>query len=844
MQQLSLRKRMVWKFAAIFTGLALAATLFLWLAKQRNAANKSRELAAHAVSVSETNPELGYQLAARAAQVSETGEAITALRTTLPRSRLLAEMAYCKGEFCQSDYPTPIFSLDGKWMLTIGFVRVGIWELATGRLVVDEKSFYSTGRMGMFSPDGKQVMVISKFGKVKVWEIGTWRVVSENWLQDKEGFDTGTLSKDGAILATLGIDKSAMIWDIGKGKRLSSLPERFNPLSDTVDFNIDGKKIVTGGWGQSVKVWDVFSGRQLLELKFPTTSKSNISITTVAKFSPDGQRILTVSSEGPAILWEADTGRKLVEISGSLAEAFGSPTIDCARFSPDSKRVVTIGGDGTAQVWETDSGKRIAQLKGHESKIQSVAFSTDGKHILTANGEAIAKLWDAETGNLVNQFDVSPSTVKRVFFSPDNSRVATVNTDGAVQVWDVTPIHPANGIQGNDRIIKSMLFSPDGKYLIVISQDEVNTIRIFEWELQRLIASITAEIGVENNDPDVSISPDGKWILVTNRSGVCRVWDISSGRLVTQFQVPSSAKEEVSQSIRTAAFALDGKTVITVGHTNGVRIWEVPSGRLISENESPQPFINQATISPDRKWILTKSQNSERPRFCEVSSGRQVGELQFDERKSMIYRQAVFSADSSRVITISYGGSRRIVWEVPSGKQIVENTTPVIEEIFASSADGKLFALAQWNAMLVNEWRAGREIKKIAISSSRIDGFFSRTNAIAFSPNSKWVVSASGQSLSIAGNQAAYDGIRSEWATVVWDAETGRQLARLKNNPNLVRAVAFSPDGRWIVTGDESGTIMFHPYESFAPSETILAMMRQRGLRKLTEQEQQRFAIK
>jgi len=60
--------------------------------------------------------------------------------------------------------------------------------------------------------------------------------------------------------------------------------------------------------------------------------------------------------------------------------------------------------------------------------------------------------------------------------------------------------------------------------------------------------------------------------------------------------------------------------------------------------------------------------------------------------------------------------------------------------------------------------------------------------ALAFSPDGQWVVSGS-------------------WdCTVrVWEVVTGQELARMEHE-DWVLSVAFSPDGKWVVSGSEDGT--------------------------------------
>ena len=42
----------------------------------------------------------------------------------------------------------------------------------------------------------------------------------------------------------------------------------------------------------------------------------------------------------------------------------------------------------------------------------------------------------------------------------------------------------------------------------------------------------------------------------------------------------------------------------------------------------------------------------------------------------------------------------------------------------------------------------------------------------------------------------------------VWDVRTGALLTELIGHTNRVRAVAFSPDGVRVVSGDENGTVI------------------------------------
>ncbi len=63
--------------------------------------------------------------------------------------------------------------------------------------------------------------------------------------------------------------------------------------------------------------------------------------------------------------------------------------------------------------------------------------------------------------------------------------------------------------------------------------------------------------------------------------------------------------------------------------------------------------------------------------------------------------------------------------------------------------------------------------------------------AVAFSPDGAWLVSGSN------------DGV-----VRVWDAATGELLAELTGHEDYVNSVAFSPDGNYIVSGSDDSTVI------------------------------------
>ncbi|MEO1528528.1 MAG: WD40 repeat domain-containing protein [Planctomycetota bacterium] len=68
---------------------------------------------------------------------------------------------------------------------------------------------------------------------------------------------------------------------------------------------------------------------------------------------------------------------------------------------------------------------------------------------------------------------------------------------------------------------------------------------------------------------------------------------------------------------------------------------------------------------------------------------------------------------------------------------------------------------------------------------------------MAFSPDGRRIISGSGDN-----------------TLKLWDSESGQELASLTGHSGRVRAVAFRPDGRWIVSGSGDRTLKLWDSES------------------------------
>ena len=215
--------------------------------------------------------------------------------------------------------------------------------------------------------------------------------------------------------------------------------------------------------------------------------------------SPDGRVIATGHGDKTLRLWSAKTGRPLKVSRGHQGH------VNAVAFSPDGKFIATGSSDGTGRLWTAD-GEFVKPLVGHTGPVTAVAFNPRSDLVATASHDATVRIWQIARDQLPLVLRGHGGEVTRVRFTRDGSSIVTVSTDGTERRWEPEPEPWMHVIPPLAVPLRAKRVAEAGGERATIEGDEVILKDLHTGEVTRLVG----QFGTIN---DVSISPDGRWVV-------------------------------------------------------------------------------------------------------------------------------------------------------------------------------------------------------------------------------------------------------------------------------------------------------------------------------------------
>jgi len=671
------------------------------------------------------------------------------------------------------------------------------------------------------------------------------------------------LSLDGERVASASSGNTISVFDVTKGKMIKKLKGPRSPLIWVCfcpSYNSDVRRIVALFEDGQFRIWDevprkIFGSwaEKVARKQDDFGSSENNSLVdgataTAATMHAANPHLAVAANDGKIYIWRCKNVWNLLLLEEMVVTGHEGK-VSALALAPDSSVLASASRDAI-KLWRVQGGLPITTIRRIGGCFHSLAFSPDAQSLASIAADDRIRVWNAT--RIQDLTDIQHHLDEAVFLatSPDGRYVASVtqttrprtsrNNDqestaqnfATIMVWDVENIRLHTLIRQHETNILALSFSVDSLLLGSISLDHVA--RIWDVKTGKCLKTLITPKEVDDRDkiPCAAFSPHLRQYATVTVIRINRQrrserhrnpW--VTGFAVVLCDINTQPTEEAGEAIfcqktlkgRVAeddilaiSFSPDEKKMTAVDQKDTVTVWDTETGQILAHLVD----LNQAP--PKGRPVLNISWGDDmldtfRAHFREVGSP--------------VLR---FSDDSEKLAFFS-GLSALRTWNVENGRflrrigdgKAIRHTSGSNRN---SSSDSSFFDIfggrpvsvpisPDWTRAVVRDGRKrlglwdvgdGRlvmslERREANGGGEEGDGSRDMIRHIAFSPDSRWLVTASDKDLAIR------------------DAATGAECKAVTVGLSWpLRSVTFWPDSRRVVTVSDERVLQFWDVESGA----------------------------
>jgi WD40 repeat protein/tRNA A-37 threonylcarbamoyl transferase component Bud32 len=388
--------------------------------------------------------------------------------------------------------------------------------------------------------------------------------------------------------------------------------------------------------------------------------------------------------------------------------------------------------------------------------------------------------------------------VAAVAFSPDGRTLLTGSFDKTARLWDAATSQARGLPLRHEDEVWAVAFSPDGRTVLTGSKDR--TARLWDGATGQPRGQ---PLRHENEVKAVAFSPDGRTVITGSFDKTARLWDAATGKPLGQ---PPLRHEG---GVTAVAYSPDGRIVLTGCLDGTARLWDAATGRLRGQPLRGEPGPERILFTREGRPVLTAS-TDKTAGLSEVVAilPRDRGGRQTDPVWTV-----AFSPDGRTVLTGGKDGTARL-WDAATGRprgQPLRHGNEV--RAVAFSPDGRIVVTGGTDKT-VRLWdlATGRPLGQPPLPEEK-----SGPERILFTPEGRTVPDAGpgplgspsfrheDSVLAVAfspDGRTMLTGCRDKKARL-WDATTGHPYSQPLRHKDEVWAVAISPDGHTVLTGSQ-----------------------------------------
>ncbi|MCA9069488.1 MAG: PD40 domain-containing protein, partial [Planctomycetaceae bacterium] len=503
-------------------------------------------------------------------------------------------------------------------------------------------------------------------------------------------------------------------------------------------------------------------------------------------FPPGGGKLL-VGEE----IWDIDVAkpRSVAQLTWPTIK----DRVDIAEFTPDGKNAALIVREDTRLHWWNESGttpRELAVVSGHSAEIRALAISPDGKTLATGGDDRTVRIWDISEDIPKERLSLTEHKDAVLGFAfSSNDRLISTGADRTIRIWDLSAIEPKSKLVPCESTgpITALAVSSDGTKFAVGGYTETlpKPNAIYVYDISKDVPQMLGRLlAHESTVRFLIFSKDGQTLYSTEQgSPVIRVWDLAQNPPREKF-TPTGHMN----GLAAISFSPDNTmlaTAISGAPNDWVRIWDL-TGKQPKQKLVLTDCNGLATFSPDGRFLATRKNTG--IWFWKVGDNPDDGFLVNERDDTRGHIQAIrFSPDGRFLAGAKNNGELEILWDSRDelAGLIFPNANST-QECFAFSPDGQKLAFRNNKnnkEITLEVWSLGEKPPR-AISKTNLKGLL----AMAFSPDGRRLVTAD------------YHG-----TCHVWNIEGPTVLEEAPIRTEECGELIYAPDGEHIYGSDSSG---------------------------------------
>ncbi len=240
-------------------------------------------------------------------------------------------------------------------------------------------------------------------------------------------------------------------------------------------------------------------------------------------------------------------------------------------------------------------------------------------------------------------------------------------------------------------------------------------------------------------------------------------------------------------AVVTAVITPDGRFAVTGGFDK-LRVWNLTSDREVLVFKEHGDLVWSVDVTSDSRLAVSGSSDNT-VRVWELESGRQIHSM---NRHSGGVTSVDISHDDLYIVSGGNDATIR-VWDIKTGKHlsVLQGHTEPVTSVKFNKDRTKLFSSSIDRSMVRWDSQTGRIDKRYVTGNEEI-------YAIALSPDDSLLAATTGRG-----------------QLLIWSTESGTLKAKvLAHEESPTRAITFSHDGQYVVTGGQDGGLRMFDVQS------------------------------